>query len=121
MEEGGDGKIGSLKMTGIGGAVRKSERNSLASSFDRFAARDGRTARWQGWAGIMGMKEKEDTKDWETVASQTFALKFPSRFGTRLPRHSRRSFAVITDYGSASRLASSAIKWHVALRNDTQT
>ena len=31
-KRGGDGKIGSLKMTGIGGAVRKSERNSLAAS-----------------------------------------------------------------------------------------
>ena len=59
MEEGGDGKIGSLKMTGIGGAVRKSERNSLASSFDRFAARDGRTARWQGWAGYGGYHGNE--------------------------------------------------------------
>ena len=64
----GGGKIGSLKMTGIGGAVRKSERNSLARSLirsllvtagaDCVVARHGTPPRLPGMSGIMGTRKK---------------------------------------------------------------
>ena len=95
--------------------IREKLARCLASSFDRFAVRDVTDCVAAGLGGYHGNESDGERRP------KTGKLEQVKLSQVSVPLWHLPAMKLCCDYGSAARLASSASKWHVALRNDIQT